>query len=161
MTEEREIADYFEAAVHRLPSAIQPKVVANWMLGDLFSLMNQNNLTAGRLKVRPEALAELVKIVSEGQINQSSAREVLGEMFASGKSAAEIVEARGLKQVSDEAFIAELVSQALRENPNEVASYKAGKTGVANFLFGQVMKKAAGRANPQVVRSELEKQLAR
>jgi aspartyl-tRNA(Asn)/glutamyl-tRNA(Gln) amidotransferase subunit B len=161
LTEEREIADYFEAAVHRLPSAIQPKAVANWMLGDLFSLMNQNNLTAGRLKVRPEALAELVKIVSEGQINQSSAREVLGEMFASGKSAAEIVEARGLKQVSDEAFIAELVSQALRENPNEVASYKAGKTGVANFLFGQVMKKAAGRANPQVVRSELEKQLVR
>ncbi len=76
------------------------------------------------------------------------------------KIAAEIVEARGLKQVSDESFIAGLVKQALAENAKEVASYKAGKAGVANFLFGQVMKKAAGKANPQVVRAELERQLA-
>jgi aspartyl-tRNA(Asn)/glutamyl-tRNA(Gln) amidotransferase subunit B len=69
------------------------------------------------------------------------------------------VEARGLKQVSDESFISDLVRQALNENPKEVASYKAGKVGIANFLFGQVMKKAAGKANPQVVRAELERQL--
>ncbi len=160
LTEEKEVADYFESSVHRLPSTVQPKTIANWMLGDLFSLMNQANLTIGQLKVRPEALAELVKIVSEGQINQTSAREVLNEMFESGKSASEIVGMRGLKQLSDESSIAELVSQALKENPNEVASYKSGKTGVVNFLFGQVMKKAAGKANPQVVRTELEKQLA-
>ncbi len=160
LTDEKEIADYFESAVHHLPSTVQPKTVANWMLGDLFSLMNQADLKVGQLKVRPEALAELVKIVSEGQINQTSAREVLNEMFESGKSASEIVGMRGLKQLSDESSIAELVSQALKENPNEVASYKSGKTGVVNFLFGQVMKKAAGKANPQVVRTELEKQLA-
>jgi aspartyl-tRNA(Asn)/glutamyl-tRNA(Gln) amidotransferase subunit B len=80
-------------------------------------------------------------------------------MFSSGRSAANIVEARGLKQVSDESFISKLVRQALSENPREVASYKAGKVGIANFLFGQVMKKAAGKANPQVVRAELERQL--
>ena len=160
LVEEQSIADYFEAAIRGLPSTVAPKVVANWMLGDLFSLMNQSNITVSQLKVRPEALAELVNIVAEGQINQSSGREVLTEMFTSGKSAAEIVEARGLKQVSDESFISELVEQALAENPKEVTSYKAGKTGVANFLFGQVMKKAAGKANPQVVRAELERQLA-
>jgi len=159
LTEEKEVADYFESAVKSLPSNIPAKIVANWLLGDLFSLMNQANITVNQLKVRPEALAELVKIASDGEINQSSAKEVLTEMFASGKSAAEIVEARGLKQVSDESLISNLVIETLAENPKEVQSYKAGKVGVANFLFGQVMKKAAGKANPQVVRAELDKQL--
>jgi aspartyl-tRNA(Asn)/glutamyl-tRNA(Gln) amidotransferase subunit B len=156
LTEEQSVADYFEQAAKSAP----PQFVANWMLGDLFSLMNQANRPLSQLKVAPAALAELVNIVSEGQINQSSAKEVLAEMFASGKSAAEIVAARGLKQVSDESFIADLVRQALAENAKEVASYKAGKAGVANFLFGQVMKKTAGKANPQVVRAELDRQLA-
>ena len=159
LTEEKEVADYFESAVKSLPSNIPAKIVANWLLGDLFSLMNQANITVNQLKVRPEALAEWVKIASDGEINQSSAKEVLTEMFASGKSAAEIVEARGLKQVSDESLISNLVIETLAENPKEVQSYKAGKVGVANFLFGQVMKKAAGKANPQVVRAELDKQL--
>ncbi len=156
---EKEVADYFEMAVKSLPSNIPAKTTANWMLGDLFSLMNQANSTVSQLNVRPEALAELVKIASDGEINQSSAKEVLTEMFTSGKSAAEIVEARGLKQVSDESLISNLVKETLAENPKEVQSYKAGKAGVVNFLFGQVMKKAAGKANPQVVRAELEKQL--
>ena len=156
---EKEVADYFESAVKSLPSNIPAKTIANWMLGDLFSLMNQANRTVSQLKVRPETLADLVKIVSEGQINPSSAREVLNEMFTSGKSAVEIVEARGLKQVSDESLISNLVKETLAENPKEVQSYKSGKAGVVNFLFGQVMKKAAGKANPQMVRAELEKQL--
>ena len=159
LTEEKNIADYFEIAIHRLPPNIPVKVIANWMLGDLFSLMNQANITVSQLKVQPEALAELVKISSDGEINQSGAKEVLIEMFASGKDAAEIVEARGLKQVSDESLISNLVKETLAENPKEVQSYKAGKVGVANFLFGQVMKKAAGKANPQIVRAELDKQL--
>jgi aspartyl-tRNA(Asn)/glutamyl-tRNA(Gln) amidotransferase subunit B len=82
-------------------------------------------------------------------------------MFLSGAEPAEIVEQRGLKQVSDESLISRLVREALDENPKEVASYKAGKAGVSNFLFGQVMKKAAGKANPQVVRAELERQLSK
>ena len=156
---EKEVADYFESAVKSLSSNIPAKTIANWMLGDLFSLMNQANRTVSQLKVRPEALADLVKIVSEGQINPSSAREVLNEMFTSGKSAVEIVEVRGLKQVSDGSLISNLVRETLAENPKEVQSYKSGKAGVVNFLFGQVMKKAAGKANPQMVRAELEKQL--
>ena len=162
LTADRELADYFEQAVDPASSngaVVDPKLVANWILGDLFSLMNQAGFTIDNLKVAPGALSELVRMVSGGEINQSSAREVLAEMFSSGRSAADIVEARGLKQVSDESFISNLVRQALTENPREVASYKAGKVGIANFLFGQVMKKAAGKANPQVVRAELERQL--
>ena len=159
LIEDRSVADYFESAARGLPSSVPAKSVANWMLGDLFSLMNQSEITIKQLTVRPEALAALVQIVSDGEINQSSAKEVLAEMFKTGKTAAQIVESRGMKQVSDATFISDLVRQALAESPNEVASYKAGKTGIANFLFGQVMKKAAGRANPAVVRAELEKQL--
>jgi len=105
-------------------------------------------------------LAQLARFVSEGTINQSSGRAVLTEMFATGRGAAEIVESRGLTQVSDTSLISALVAQTLAENPKEVSSYKSGKAAVSNFLFGQVMKKAAGRANPQVVRSELERQLS-
>lgn len=162
LTEELQVADYFEKAAKSAP----PQAVANWILGELFSLMNRSDsaeagaVTLGDLKVTPEALAELVNTVSAGQINLSSAKEVLTEMFRTGKHAAEIVEARGLNQLSDQASISAMVAQTLTENPKEVASYKAGKAGVSNFLFGQVMKKAAGKANPQVVRAELERQLS-
>ncbi len=161
LTEEAEVAAYFEAAVQALRAGLAPKLIANWMLGDLFSLMNQAGLTVSRIGVRPEALAELAGITAEGQITQNSAKEVLAEMFTSGARAAEIVARRGLRQVSDEAFIADLVRQTLEQHPQEVASYQAGKAGVLNFLFGQVMKRAGGKANPQVVRRELEKHLHR
>jgi aspartyl-tRNA(Asn)/glutamyl-tRNA(Gln) amidotransferase subunit B len=166
LTEERAVADYFEQAAGSASPGVKPKTIANWVLGDLFSLMNDASsaqpapMSVSELRIGPEALAELAGIVSAGQISQSSGREVLGEMFRSGQRAAEIVTRRGLAQLSDEALISQLVREALDENPKEVASYKAGKAGVANYLFGQVMRKAAGKANPQVVRAELERQLS-
>ena len=159
LTAEKAIAEYFENAVKSKTENVSPKTLANWMTGDLFSLMNQASITVTDLKVRPEALAELVGLVAAGEINQSTGKTVLSEMFQSGKNAAEIVEARGLKQVSDESLISDLVQQVLDENPDEVESFKAGKETVVNWLFGQVMRKAAGKANPQVVRAELERQL--
>ncbi|HPP63904.1 MAG TPA: Asp-tRNA(Asn)/Glu-tRNA(Gln) amidotransferase subunit GatB [Anaerolineales bacterium] len=159
LAEEKLVADYFEATVSRLPASVPPKTAANWMLGDLFGLMKTRGETADRLKVRPEALAELVSLVAGGEINQTTGRGVLAEMSESGKSAAEIVAAKGLKQVSDAGFIAAIVRQTLEECPDEAASYRSGKEAVLNFLFGQVMKKAAGKANPQAARAELERQL--
>jgi len=159
LTSERAIAEYFEDAVNRKSEIVNPKSIANWMTGDLFSLMNQANITVADLKLRPEALAELAGLVTAGEINQSTGKTVLAEMFQSGKSAGEIVEARGLKQVSDESLISNLVKQVLDENPGEVESFKAGKETIVNWLFGQVMRKAQGKANPQIVRAELERQL--
>jgi aspartyl-tRNA(Asn)/glutamyl-tRNA(Gln) amidotransferase subunit B len=159
LTSEKAIAEYFEQALNQKSSIVNPKLIANWMSGDLFSLMNQANLSVADLKVRPEALAELVGLVAAGEINQSTGKVVLSEMFQSGKGATEIVAARGLKQVSDESLLANLVGQVLDENPEQVASFKTGKETVVNWLFGQVMRKAAGKANPQVVRAELERQL--
>ncbi|RJP49288.1 MAG: Asp-tRNA(Asn)/Glu-tRNA(Gln) amidotransferase subunit GatB [Anaerolineaceae bacterium] len=159
LVEEKSTADYFEAAVKRKAKNVNAKTIANWILGELFGLMKTRGETADRLKVKPEALAELVDLVAGGEINQTTGREVLAEMSESGKSAGEIVTAKGLKQVSDAGFIAKIVSQTLDESPGEVTSFRSGKETVLNFLFGQVMKKAAGKANPQVVREELEKQL--
>jgi aspartyl-tRNA(Asn)/glutamyl-tRNA(Gln) amidotransferase subunit B len=159
LTAEKPIAEYFESAVKSEMENVSPKTLANWMTGDLFSLMNQTNITVADLKVQPEALAELVGLVTVGEINQSTGKTVLSEMFQSGKNASEIVEIRGLKQVSDESLISDLVKQVMDENPDEVESFKAGKETVVNWLFGQVMRKAAGKANPQVVRAELERQL--
>jgi aspartyl-tRNA(Asn)/glutamyl-tRNA(Gln) amidotransferase subunit B len=159
LVEEKFIAGYFEATVHGLPSTVPPKAAANWILGELFGLMKTRGESLDQLKVTPEALAGLVEMVAGGEINQATGRAVLSEMFESGRGAAEIVAARGLKQVSDAGFIADLVRQTLEESPGEVTSYRSGKETVLNFLFGRVMKKAAGKANPQVVRTELERQL--
>ena len=159
LVEEKSTAEYFEAAVHGLPSTVPPKAAANWILGELFGLMKTRGESLNQLKVRAEALADLVGLVAGGEINQAKGREVLVEMSESGKSAGEIVAAKGLKQVSDAGFIAGIVRQTLEECPGEVTSFRSGKETVLNFLFGQVMKKAAGKANPQVVRVELEKQL--
>ena len=159
LTAEKSIADYFEQAVNQKLTIVNPKSIANWMTGDLFGLMNQADISVAGLKVLPKALAELVGLVTAGEINQSTGKTVLAEMFQSGKRAEEIVESRGLKQVSDEGMIARLVQQVLEENSEQVESFKAGKETVANWLFGQVMRKASGKANPQVVRAELERQL--
>ncbi|MGB7875871.1 MAG: Asp-tRNA(Asn)/Glu-tRNA(Gln) amidotransferase subunit GatB [Anaerolineales bacterium] len=159
LTNEKAIADYFEQTVNRKAKIVNPKLIANWMTGDLFGLMNQASITVADLKIRPEALAELVGLVAAGEINQSTGKAVLSEIFQSGKSAGEIVKARGLKQVSDEDLISGLVKQVLEENPDAVESFKAGKESIVNWLFGQVMRKAQGKANPQVVRAELERKL--
>jgi len=159
LVEQRAVADYFEQAAKA--DSVPSKTIANWIVGELFAVANQAGEPADHLKVPPEALAELVALVEHGEINQSTGKQVLAEMYATGKRAGEIVEARGLKQVSDADLIARVVAEALAENPKEVASYKAGKAGVANFLFGQAMKKATGKANPQVVKAEIEKQLGK
>ena len=155
--EEKAVSEYYEQAVKA--GAIPARTVFSWLTGELFSLMKPSGAGLESVKVSPAELSALLKMVADGQINQNTGKAVLEEMFASGKPAAEIVAAKGLAQVSDTGFIAQIVSEALLENAKEVESYKAGKTTVANFLFGQVMKKAQGKANPQVVRAELEKQL--
>jgi len=156
---EKAIADFFETALNELPDNIKPKTLSNWMSGELFALMNQAEIGIDALKVTPAALAELVSLVAEGEINKNTGKEVLAEVFASGKSPKAIVAKRGLGQVSDGDLIAGLVSEVLNENQPEVKSYREGKEGVVNWLFGQVMKKARGRANPQILREELMRQL--
>ncbi|MBT3322735.1 MAG: Asp-tRNA(Asn)/Glu-tRNA(Gln) amidotransferase subunit GatB [Anaerolineae bacterium] len=156
LVSQREIAKYFEKTVKKKAN---PKAVVNWMTGELFALMNRAEIDITEIKVSPTALAELVNLVSEGKINKNTAKEVLGEVFEHGKSPKAIVEEKGLAQVSDSDLISELVSSVINAHQDEATSYREGKTGVANWLFGQVMRQARGRANPQILREELIRQL--
>jgi len=159
LVSERAIAEYFETAVNELADKVARKELVNWMTGELFALMNQAETGIDEVKISPAALAELVSLVAKGEINKKTGKEVLGEVFESGKRPKAIVEAKGMGQVSDGALISGLVTKVLNAHQAEVTSYRSGKVGVANWLFGQVMQKARGRANPQILREELMRQL--
>lgn len=160
---EQAIADYFEQAVASLPTqgepGVSPKMLANWISGELFGLLNQAGATIEVSRVTPQSLADLVRLVAHGELNQNTAKNVLAEMFTSGKSAAEIIAESGLHQISDASFVALLVEQVLAENPQLVNQYLDGKENIARWLFGQVMRAAGGQANPQIVQQELDRKL--
>jgi aspartyl-tRNA(Asn)/glutamyl-tRNA(Gln) amidotransferase subunit B len=158
LTAERQVADYFEQAVAVAPGA-SPKVIANWVSGELFGLLNHAGISIEHSQVSPQALASLVRLVQTGEINQNTAKAVLAECFATGKSPESVVAERGLGQISDAETIAGLVRKVLQENPEQVAAYRGGKTALSRWLFGQVARLAGGKANPQVVQQELERQL--
>ena len=155
LTADREVADYFEAVV----GAAAAKLAANWITGDLFALMNQAGDSISTVRVRPEDLAGLLNLLAAGTVNAASAQKALAEMYRTGRQAAEVVEALGLGQVSDEETVAGWVREVLAENAEAVADYAAGKTAIANYLFGQVMRRSGGRADPGVVREQLRKLL--
>lgn len=155
---EQEIANYFEQAAAKSED-VSAKIVGNWITGELFGWMNQTGESADNLKVSPEALGGLLQLIQKGEINQTTGKSVLAEMLLSGKPAKLIIEAKGLRQVSDSSQIAEMVQAILAANPDQVAEYLGGKTGLINYLFGQIMRAAKGKANPQVVRDELTRQL--
>lgn len=158
LTIEPAVAAYFEQAIQSAPT-VQPKALANWISGDLFALLNQSDESIESRRIPPPALAALVEMVVKGVLNQTTARQVLAEMYHSGKSPQEIVRERGLQQISDGQRIEGWVSQVLQEHPEQVASYLAGKETISRWLFGQVMRLGSGQANPQVVEQELNRQL--
>jgi len=158
LTAERQVADFFEAALAAAPD-LPPKSIANWISGEFFGLLNQAGIGVEGSRVSPQSLAALVGMVGRGEINQSTGKAVLVEAFQTGKSPQAIVAERGLRQISDASAIAGLVQRVLTENPEEVAAYLNGKASVARWLFGQVARLAGGQANPQVVQQELERQL--
>jgi aspartyl-tRNA(Asn)/glutamyl-tRNA(Gln) amidotransferase subunit B len=153
------VSAYYQAAVDAAPD-LAPKTIANWITGELFSLVNQAYVRIDSSPVTPASLVELLRRLGQGEINMLTAKSVLAEMFASGQSAAQIIAARGLQQISDTGSIAGMVSEALAAHPQEVAAYLAGKETLSNWFFGQVMRQAKGQANPQLVKDELARQLA-
>ncbi|MEE8121654.1 MAG: Asp-tRNA(Asn)/Glu-tRNA(Gln) amidotransferase subunit GatB [Anaerolineales bacterium] len=159
LTAERPIGDYFEAAAKSAPKA-PPVKIANWLSGDLFGLLNQAGIEFQDNALPPVDLARLVELVETGEVNATSAKTVLAEMVSSGKPPGDIVRTLGLSMIQDPEVIENIVRRVLEENPQQAADYLDGKTGVFQWLFGQVMKEAEGRANPSAVRSALNAALA-
>jgi aspartyl-tRNA(Asn)/glutamyl-tRNA(Gln) amidotransferase subunit B len=158
LTAERELADYFEAVT---AADIEPKAAANWVTGELSRHLNERGISAAAAPVTPVGLAQLIRLVEQGAITANAAKEVLAEMFASGRTAHEIIEERGLAQIQDQGELEAVIAQVLAENPSGVADFQAGKTQALKFLVGQVMKATRGRGNPQAVNQLLRKRLAK
>ncbi|HEX9664462.1 MAG TPA: Asp-tRNA(Asn)/Glu-tRNA(Gln) amidotransferase subunit GatB [Patescibacteria group bacterium] len=135
------------------------KLTAGWLISKLFKLLNENNLSIKQSKVTPENFAELISIIYQGKINSTVAQQVLEEMFAKGSDPSQIIEEKGLEQVSDESQLEKIVNHVIANNPDELAKYKAGKTALFQFFVGQVMKETKGKANPEVVAKLLKKKL--
>lgn len=158
LTTDRAVADYFEAAVGAA-AGVDPKAISNWVTGELFRLMNAHGVDIAQVKVRPGQVAELVELIDRGAITTTIAKNVFAEMFETGASPEEIVERKGLTQISEAGSLEPVVDQVIAENPQAVADYRAGKTQVLKFLVGQVMKATRGKANPNVAAAVLQERL--
>lgn len=158
LTAEREIAEYFEACAASLKRN-SPRTAAVWISGELFAWMNQSGSRINEIRVSPQMFAGLLDLLHEGSINQNTAKSVLVKMLESGKPASVIIDQEGLSQLSDSEFISELVTKVIASHAEELESYLAGKETLSHWFFGQAMKAAGGKANPAVLKTELETQL--
>ncbi len=183
LTAEKTVADYFESCVRAYPLPPNPsalrqssgqallraglggkeegaKTVANWITGEFFRLLKAADMGIETVKITPDALAELLTLVEKGAISISMAKDVFGEMFETGRPALQIVQEKGLAQISDVEELSRVVEQVIAENPGPVAEYLGGKEPVLRFLVGQVMKATRGKANPHLVNELLKEKLS-
>ncbi len=156
LTAEKEVADYFEAA---LSVYAEPKKISNWVMGEVMRELNDRGVTLAACKVRPEELARLVKLVDDGLVSGTIAKNVFKELFEAGGDPEAYVKAKGLVQISDTSALEGLVDEVLAENSAEVERYKGGDRKLTGFFVGQVMKKSKGKANPGLVNQLLAKKL--
>src|SRR5690606_1529529 len=160
LTMDRAYADYFEEAARHVPQG-QAKLAANWILGELSAALNRDEIEIADSRVAPKALAALIARIVDGTISNKIARDVFAAMWQgehNGDPDA-IIEARGLKQISDTGAIGAMIDEVLAANPAIVEQYRAGRDKAFNSLVGQVMKAARGKANPQQVNQLLKEKL--
>ncbi|SPU49020.1 Asp-tRNA(Asn)/Glu-tRNA(Gln) amidotransferase subunit GatB [Bordetella trematum] len=161
LTVSRSLAAYFEAVARALPTG-QAKLAANWVMGEFTAALNRDEKDVADAPVQAAALAGLINRIIDGTISNKIARDVFSAMWAGeqGGQADAIIEARGLKQISDSGAIGAMIDEVLAANPAIVAEYRAGKEKAFNSLVGQIMKAARGKANPQQVNELLRAKLA-
>ena len=156
LTAERPLADFFEACAAHYADA---KKLSNWFLGELMRLLKEEGTPLSSLRFTPAQLAELLGAVDKGTVSANAGKDVLGEMFRTGKAPADIIAEKGLAQVSDTGAIEAVVDDILAKNTGEVEKYRAGKTQVFGFFVGQVMRAMKGKGNPALVNELLKKKL--
>jgi aspartyl-tRNA(Asn)/glutamyl-tRNA(Gln) amidotransferase subunit B len=156
LTATRALADYFETAAH---AGAPPKLAAHWISTELLRRLNDAGEEMSACRVRPESLAELLRLVEGGEITVASGKKVLAEMFETGKPAKEIIAAEGLAQISDASEIERVCREAIARSPENAAKYRAGNEGVFKYFVGQVMRETRGQADPQLVNDALKRLL--
>ncbi|MFD7525356.1 Asp-tRNA(Asn)/Glu-tRNA(Gln) amidotransferase subunit GatB [Paenibacillus chitinolyticus] len=148
ITASMKMADFFEESLKYTSDA---KAVSNWIMGDLLGYLNAGGLDFDEIRITGQGLGEMIGLIEKGTISNKIAKTVFKEMIESGKAPQQIVEEKGLVQISDEGAIKSVVEQVVAGNPQSVADYKAGKEKAVGFLVGQVMKETKGKANPGLV----------
>ena len=165
------LANYFEQAVSELEDWMRNekinknekikliKLAVNYLLTEFQKLCSGNNISIKDCKITPENFAELMIIINQGKISSSAAQAILKEMFSTGGDPSNIIEKKGLEQVSDESEIEKIVGAVIKNNSQSVEDYKSGKEAALKFLVGQVMKESKGKANPQMAGEMLKRKL--
>ncbi|HLD16478.1 MAG TPA: Asp-tRNA(Asn)/Glu-tRNA(Gln) amidotransferase subunit GatB [Coxiellaceae bacterium] len=159
LTSSLDIANYFEAAL-KVDEKIPPKLIANWIAGDLSALLNKENRDIMASPVSPEALTQLIVRIVDNTISNSMAKQVFEKMWAGVGSADAIIEQEGLKQISDSGALEKIIDEVIANNPEQLAQYRSGKDKLFAFFVGQIMKATQGRANPQQVNDLLKSKLS-
>jgi aspartyl-tRNA(Asn)/glutamyl-tRNA(Gln) amidotransferase subunit B len=160
LTAEKQTSDYFNETINSDPELKNhAKIVVNWITSELFSLLNKNNQDLNNSPVSPENLGQLIKLISTNEISGKIAKDVLEDMFSSGKTARQIVDEKGLQQVTDQGEIAKVIDEVIAENPKMVEQYLAGKDKLLGFFVGQAMKLTKGKANPKMLNDILKQKL--
>ena len=152
----KEISAYFEKI---LSYGASPKIACNWVIGELTRVMNDSGKSLDEIKLSPEHLADLTKFIESGEISHKIAKTIFEEMLISAKNPAQIIEEKGLKQVSDAGELGRIADELLAANPQQVEQYRTGKTKVIGFFVGQMMKQTRGKGNPAVINSLLKEKL--
>jgi aspartyl-tRNA(Asn)/glutamyl-tRNA(Gln) amidotransferase subunit B len=156
LTDDRLVAEYFEAAV---AAKANPKQTANWVMGDIAAYLNNEKLTITEIALTPLILAELITLIEDGTISGKIAKDILPELLTQGGSVKELVERKGLIQISNTGELEAIIDEVIAANPKELEQYRNGKTKLQGFFVGQVMKKTNGRADPKLTNQILGKKL--
>ncbi|KQC06986.1 MAG: glutamyl-tRNA amidotransferase [Smithella sp. SDB] len=157
LTADKALANYYEEVVKL---SLKPKVASNWIMGDVMRFLNEDKLDIRRCPIKAESLADMIRLIEEGAISGKMAKEVVEDMYKTGKSPQDIIKEKGLVQITDEGELIKTITSIIEANQAQVAEYRGGKEKVFGFFVGQVMKATKGKANPQLVNELLKKMLA-
>jgi aspartyl-tRNA(Asn)/glutamyl-tRNA(Gln) amidotransferase subunit B len=157
LTSDRQIADYFEST---LTYFNDPRQVANWIMGDILRIINDQKISLSQVRVTPERLGKLLSLINDGTVSAKAAKKVLDTIQDQNAQPEAVIDQLGLRQVSDTGALEVAVKKVLDENPSEVQRYKAGDKKLTGFFVGQIMKATKGTGNPKEINSLLQKFLS-
>jgi aspartyl-tRNA(Asn)/glutamyl-tRNA(Gln) amidotransferase subunit B len=156
LTQEREVAEFFEASTKLCGNA---KSVSNWIMTEVMREMKESDIDISKVKLTPNLLAEMIQLIDKGTISGKIAKTVFAEMWTTGSSPTEIVQKKGLVQISDVGALEKIVDDIIASNPGQVAEYRSGKDKLFGFFVGQAMKASKGQGNPDLINDLLKKKL--
>ncbi|MEZ2301271.1 MAG: Asp-tRNA(Asn)/Glu-tRNA(Gln) amidotransferase subunit GatB [Microcoleus sp.] len=156
LTDDKAVAEYFEQTI---AAGAAPKQAANWVMGDITAYLKNEQLAIAQIPFKPDNLAELLKLIEAGTISGKIAKDILPELLAKGGSPQQLVESKGLIQISDTGALDRAIDAVLAANPKELEQYRAGKTKLLGFFVGKVMKETGGRADPKLTNELLANKL--